>query len=286
MTESEIAEASRILREGAAIIDGINILRSTEGATVTICSSNREGFGPDNELIEVCDDWTEWEDRRFKGHTLYECVTAALAAMPDRCKPDPVSTELAHAITNTIARGRTPEEVANFGKPRVEPTGTFIPLDGPLPDFIQGPPISRVCAPPVEAASLVPPGGNSRTITRGGEIEALTVLDSEGKFVRTITVATAKPAQIMEVYAHLKHEVEYAVAAFRRFGGIAAKAYAELGGDWGRDARALKRSLNDPRLPPPPCDHPHRIEQTRRGVIVTGSFYCPDCGLVFRDGPR
>lgn len=184
-----------------SIIDAINVLRGNEGAMIMIVSSNREGCGPDNELIEVCDDWTGWNYRRFTGTTLAECFTRALAAMPDRCKPQT-------AITG--------------------PTGRFVPLDGPLPDFIQGPPISRVCAPSVEAANLVPPGGNSRTITRGGEIEALTILDSEGKLVRTITIATANPTQIMEVYAHLKYEAEYAAIAFRRFGGIAAKAHAEL----------------------------------------------------------
>lgn len=254
LTEAQLDEYIRKLKGPTFIVYAIDTLRGNEGASITIVSSNREGCGPDNELIEVCDDWTDWEDRRFKGTTLAECFTKALAAMPDRCKPQT-------AITGS--------------------TGTFVPLDGPLPDFIQGPPISRVCAPPVEAASLVPPGGNSRTITRGGEIEALVILGNSGEGIRTIMIETATPSEIMEVYAHLKYEVEYAMATFRRFGGIAAKAYAELGGDQGRDARSLMRSLNIPLAPSADgCAHLRAIEQTLQGVVVTGRFYCPDCGRV------
>lgn len=64
----------------------IDILRGNEGSCVTINSSNAEGCGPDNECIEVVDDWTDWKPRRFQGHTLTEAFEKALDAMPDRCK--------------------------------------------------------------------------------------------------------------------------------------------------------------------------------------------------------
>ena len=65
----------------------IDMLRGPEGASVTIYSGNREGCGPDNEAIEVMDDWTGWEARRFVGNTLTECFEKACDAMPERCKP-------------------------------------------------------------------------------------------------------------------------------------------------------------------------------------------------------
>lgn len=50
---------------------------------------------------------------------------------------------------------------------------------------------------------------------------------------------------------------------------------------WGKDARSLMRSLNIPITPSANgCAHLRAIEQTLQGVVVTGKFYCPDCGRV------
>lgn len=235
--------AKAMVAQPPSIESMIDILRREEGSSLTIFCQNPEGSGPDNEAITVSAGWTDWEDRRFTGTTLRECLAAALAAMPEHCKPGVVMATV---------------QFKKFFAEQDSKGGTFIPLDGPLPDFVQGPPISRISVPPVEAANIMPPGGNTRTVTRGGEIEWLVVLDASGKIVRRIDIDSASPFEIMEVYAHLKFVLEQAAIDFRQFGAVAAKAHAST-----------------------PCNHPKRIEHTLQGVFVTGKFYCPDCGLVF-----
>lgn len=62
----------------AACMDRINDLRANEGASVNIPCDNPDG--PPNNAIEVCDEWTGWEPRRFEGDTLLRALNAALAA--------------------------------------------------------------------------------------------------------------------------------------------------------------------------------------------------------------
>jgi hypothetical protein len=63
-------------------------LVENEGASVTILCENPEGVGPDNHAVEVCDDWTNWGDRRFYGQTRLEALlkaeTARLAASQEQ----------------------------------------------------------------------------------------------------------------------------------------------------------------------------------------------------------
>lgn len=58
-----------------AVMDRINSLRENEGASVTIMCDNPDG--PPNNAIEVCDDWTGWELRRFDGESLIRCLVMA-----------------------------------------------------------------------------------------------------------------------------------------------------------------------------------------------------------------
>jgi hypothetical protein len=52
------------------ILLALEELRREEGASVIINCTNSEGTGPDNEAVEVCSDWTNWQPRRFEGQTL------------------------------------------------------------------------------------------------------------------------------------------------------------------------------------------------------------------------
>lgn len=48
-----------------------------EGNAVTVLGENPEGTGPDNRAVEVTAEWTDWEPRRFTGHTPLEAMLAA-----------------------------------------------------------------------------------------------------------------------------------------------------------------------------------------------------------------
>lgn len=53
----------------------IDDLRENEGASVNVLCDNPDGAP--NNAIEVCDDWTGWEPRRFEGDTLMRALNAA-----------------------------------------------------------------------------------------------------------------------------------------------------------------------------------------------------------------
>jgi hypothetical protein len=56
----------------------IHQLRAEEGAEVAIMCPNPEG--PPNEAVEITDDWTGWEPRRFTGDTLLQALEGAASA--------------------------------------------------------------------------------------------------------------------------------------------------------------------------------------------------------------
>lgn len=66
------------VRELAKCMIAINDLRATEGASVTILCDNPEYSGAAC-AIEVCDDWTDYVNRRFEGDTVLVALTEALA---------------------------------------------------------------------------------------------------------------------------------------------------------------------------------------------------------------
>lgn len=76
------------LLECQAIVAAINELRKDPGACVMINCPNEDGSGPDNESVEVTDDWTDWWPRTFRGRTvsaaLDEAVKAKRSAENDR----------------------------------------------------------------------------------------------------------------------------------------------------------------------------------------------------------
>lgn len=63
------------------IVESINALQAGYGASLKILCDNEDG--PPNNAILVNDCWTGWEDRRFEGNTLAECLAAALMARND-----------------------------------------------------------------------------------------------------------------------------------------------------------------------------------------------------------
>jgi hypothetical protein len=72
-------ELIREMESRAVVVENcINILRNEEGSSVTILCENPEGGGDEPlNVIEVCDDWTGWNPRRFGGNTLREALETA-----------------------------------------------------------------------------------------------------------------------------------------------------------------------------------------------------------------
>lgn len=70
MTKSANDDREKRIADAVAIHEAIEELRLGEGDGVEIFCENREGFGPDNNAIEVCADWTNWQPHRFEGSTL------------------------------------------------------------------------------------------------------------------------------------------------------------------------------------------------------------------------
>lgn len=90
-------KALRIERQRLALKDArvaietlqiINTLRDEEGHSVTIVSDNADFNGQPNCLITCMGDWTNWEDRRFSGDTVIECLRAAMAEYQEMQVPE------------------------------------------------------------------------------------------------------------------------------------------------------------------------------------------------------
>lgn len=54
----------------------ISLLCTNEGSSVEICSPNGSFEGP-GYAIEVADEWTGWEMKRFEGDTIVDALDAA-----------------------------------------------------------------------------------------------------------------------------------------------------------------------------------------------------------------
>jgi hypothetical protein len=90
-TSGNVAEWERTVRM-------LDELRANEGSAVEIGCTNPEGTGPNNEAVDVLDDWTDWEPRRFYGPTLHAALAAALVAKaqaPEHTTPRVPEYELA-----------------------------------------------------------------------------------------------------------------------------------------------------------------------------------------------
>lgn len=69
--------SARNHHEAIAGWDLLNTLRAPEGAEVVFCCDNPDFNGEPNSVVDVCDDWTEWHHREFKGDTVLEALQAA-----------------------------------------------------------------------------------------------------------------------------------------------------------------------------------------------------------------
>lgn len=79
------------VKELAKCMIAINDLRAAEGASVTILCDNPEYSGAAC-AIEVCDDWTDYINRRFEGETVLEALVNALVAKESHDSPSDIRT--------------------------------------------------------------------------------------------------------------------------------------------------------------------------------------------------
>src|SRR6185437_13396263 len=56
----------------------IDELRAEDGCSIQLLCDNPDP--PPKNAVNVSGDWTNWEDRRFEGETLIDCLRAAAAA--------------------------------------------------------------------------------------------------------------------------------------------------------------------------------------------------------------
>jgi hypothetical protein len=97
-------------REEAAKLTEFSIrlsrLREGEGSSVTLLCDNPDFNGQPSNAIEVCGEWTNWEDRRFTGDTLHAAVLSAyramLSAAPKVTTPQKEWMGLAPSTTHNI----------------------------------------------------------------------------------------------------------------------------------------------------------------------------------------
>lgn len=76
-----LAAENERLREAGEAMRLIDELRVGEGDSVTILCDNPGDFDASFKVAIDCNgDWTNWQDRRFKGQTVLECFTDAAAA--------------------------------------------------------------------------------------------------------------------------------------------------------------------------------------------------------------
>jgi len=71
-------------------VDLVNSLRGPEGNSVTILSDNADFHGP-NVAVDVCGEWTDWQERRFEGDNLLACLREAEATMLKKNERTPFS---------------------------------------------------------------------------------------------------------------------------------------------------------------------------------------------------
>lgn len=88
-----------LLGDDSKILAAVSVLRLNEGSSVTILCDNPDG--PPNNAIEVVDEWTGWEPRRFEGSTLLGALLKAIATR--NCggvNPGPECEPPSHQVSN------------------------------------------------------------------------------------------------------------------------------------------------------------------------------------------
>lgn len=74
-------EARRELADAHGVLDDIDLLRSSEGNSVTINSDNPEADrSEDQSCVDVCGDFTDWKVQRFYKATWTEALAKAASA--------------------------------------------------------------------------------------------------------------------------------------------------------------------------------------------------------------
>lgn len=61
------------------IVEIIEMLVADEGAELSIACPNPDFDGP-QRIVDVCDQWTDWDTARFEGDTLQDALEAALTS--------------------------------------------------------------------------------------------------------------------------------------------------------------------------------------------------------------
>jgi hypothetical protein len=62
----------------------IEQLRAAEGDSFTICCDNPEAVEPETRVaVDVCGYWTDWNERRFIGESVLQCLAKAVGALED-----------------------------------------------------------------------------------------------------------------------------------------------------------------------------------------------------------
>lgn len=63
-----------------ALLATINYLRADEGDTVTLVCDNPDFNGQPNNAVDCNGSWTDWNDKRFTGDSLFTALNAAALA--------------------------------------------------------------------------------------------------------------------------------------------------------------------------------------------------------------
>lgn len=98
-SDGEQEEAKRLLFESHAIVGLINQLREDEGNSVEILCDNPDGE-PNNGIVCI-GDWTGWDQCRFDGNTLRECLEKAVQLMKN--PPTVQKTVSAPPVQSTVS---------------------------------------------------------------------------------------------------------------------------------------------------------------------------------------
>lgn len=82
----------------------IEALRAPEGHSITLICDNPDFNGKPNCAVDVCGDWTDWEDKRFEADTIFEAINYAhlafMASPPSNGPMFETEEEAAEAADN------------------------------------------------------------------------------------------------------------------------------------------------------------------------------------------
>lgn len=66
----------------------LNALRNPEGVSVQFICPNPDFNGGPNEVVIVCAEWTNWEEKRYGANTLFQALENALEDAPQEVWED------------------------------------------------------------------------------------------------------------------------------------------------------------------------------------------------------